>query len=265
MALTSGAELRRGLRVQARVIHALMLREVITRFGRHNLGVLWLMGEPMLFTAAVATLWWASGMSHGSSLPIVAFAVTGYSSVLMWRNTVGRCTAALQQNLSLLYHRHVKVLDIMVSRIALECVGTVASFTVLTLALLFAGMMQPPQDLLQVVGGLALLAWFSAALGLVIGSLAAISEIVERFWHPLAYVLLPLSGSVFMVDWLPPAAREFVLLLPMVHCLELLREGYFGHVVRTWYDIPYVLSFNMVLTLVGLAGIWMASRRTEGL
>jgi len=34
-----------------------MMREVITRYGRDNLGVLWMVGEPMIFTIGVATLW----------------------------------------------------------------------------------------------------------------------------------------------------------------------------------------------------------------
>src|SRR5687767_13916997 len=87
----------RSLAIQRRVIGALMLREVITRFGRHNLGALWLVGEPMIFTLGVATVWSAMGMSnHGSSISVIAFAITGYSSVLMWRNTVGHCTHAIQ-------------------------------------------------------------------------------------------------------------------------------------------------------------------------
>lgn len=257
--------LSRGWRIQLRVIHALMMREVITRFGRANLGVLWLIGEPMLFTAAVATLWKAGGMSHGSSLPIIAFAVTGYSSVLMWRNTVGRCNAAIQQNLNLLFHRNVKVLDILVSRILLECAGTFASFTILTLVLLMAEQMALPEDALKVAGGMLLLAWFSGALGLFIGAAASMSELVDRIWHPLSYVMLPLSGAVFMVEWLPERAREFVLLLPMVHCLELLREGYFGRVVQTHYDLGYVTVFCLVLTFAGLFLVDVASRRTEGL
>lgn len=257
--------LRRGLKVQARVIYALMMREVITRFGRANLGVLWLIGEPMLFTMAVATLWSAAGMNHGSSLPIIAFAVTGYTSVLMWRNTVGRCNAAILQNLSLLFHRNVKVLDILISRILLECAGTFASFTILTAGLLLAEQMALPEDALKVAAGMLLLAWFSGALGLFIGAAAALSEIVDRIWHPLSYVMLPLSGSVFMVEWLPPAGREFVLTLPMVHCLELLREGYFGHVVKTHYDIGYVVFFCMALTLAGLFLVDVASRKAEGL
>jgi len=39
-----------SLGIQRRVLYALTMREVITRFGRENLGVLWLVGEPMLFT-----------------------------------------------------------------------------------------------------------------------------------------------------------------------------------------------------------------------
>jgi len=35
--------LREGWRIQARVIGALMIRELNTRFGRDNIGFLWIM------------------------------------------------------------------------------------------------------------------------------------------------------------------------------------------------------------------------------
>jgi len=72
-----------------------LMREIITRFGRENLGVLWLVAEPMLFTLGVTTLWTAAGLHRGSPIPIVAFAVTGYSSVLMWRNSANRSGGAI--------------------------------------------------------------------------------------------------------------------------------------------------------------------------
>ena len=88
--MNDSGSLRQSLMIQVRVLHALLMRELITRFGRQNLGVLWLIVEPMLLTLGVATLWTVSGMHHGSAIPIVAFAVTGYSSVLMWRNSATR-------------------------------------------------------------------------------------------------------------------------------------------------------------------------------
>src|ERR1039457_2953304 len=109
-----------------------MMRELITRYGRDTLGVWWLVGEPMLFTVGVATLWTASGLHHGSPIPIVAFAVTGYSSVLMWRNSVGRASAAIAQNKPLLFHRNVRAIDVLLTRIALEIGGATGSFFVLS-------------------------------------------------------------------------------------------------------------------------------------
>jgi len=239
------------------------MREVITRFGRENVGVLWLIGEPMLFTLGVATLWAAAGLNHGSSIPIIAFAITGYSSVLLWRNTVGRCNSGIQQNLNLLYHRNVRVLDVFVTRIVLEMAGATASFAVLAILFTLLEWIAPPVDALVVIGGWLMLAWFGAALAIFIGAASTYSEIVERLWHPAAYLLFPLSGAAFMVDWLPPAAQRVVLLLPMVHGVEIVREGYFGNVVRTHYDVGYMAMVNLCLSLAGLALLHDSARRVE--
>jgi capsular polysaccharide transport system permease protein len=251
------------LLIQRRVVGALLMREIITRFGRENLGVLWLVGEPMLFTLGVATLWMAAGLHHGSPIPIVAFAVTGYSSVLMWRNSASRATAAVAQNKPLLFHRNVRVVDVLLTRILLEIGGATASFIVLSLLFIFLGWMPAPVDLLEVLFGWVMLAWFGASLALLIGAGTAFSEVVDRLWHPAAYLLFPLSGAAFMVDWLPVGARQYVLLLPMVHGTELLREGYFGNVVATHYDVGYMASCCLVLSLAGLYVVRHASRRVE--
>ena len=252
-----------SLRIQFRVLHALLMREVITRFGRENLGVLWLIAEPMIFTLGVASLWTAAGLRHGSPIPIVAFAVTGYSSVLMWRNSANRCGGAVAQNKPLLFHRNVRVIDVLLTRIALEIGGATGSFIVLSTLFTFVGWMPLPEDLLMVVCGWVMLAWFGASLALLIGAGTAYSEIIERLWHPAAYLLFPLSGAAFMVEWLPVGMQKFVMLLPMVHGVEMLREGYFGHVVPTHYDIGYMASCCLVLSVAGLYLVRQANRRVE--
>src|SRR5271155_2010275 len=124
MVTTGELSFVQSLAIQGRVLHALMMRELITRYGRDNLGVLWLVGEPMLFTLGVTTLWSAAKLTHGGTgIPIAAFAVTGYSSVLMWRNTTSQCSAGIEANKPLLFHRGVLVIDVLFTRIALEVVG----------------------------------------------------------------------------------------------------------------------------------------------
>ena len=46
-----------GWRIQRRVIGALMIRELVTRFGRENIGFLWMMVEPLLFAGLVGIMW----------------------------------------------------------------------------------------------------------------------------------------------------------------------------------------------------------------
>lgn len=252
--------LRRSLLIQSRVVWALMLREILTRYGRHNIGFLWLFAEPMLFTVGVTVLWTATGSFHGSDLPIVAFALTGYSSVLMWRNMPSRTIGSLAPNLSLLYHRNVRPLDIYFSRLALEAAGGTTSFMVLALFFWGIGWLEPPEDVLQLTGGWVMLAWFGASLALFLGALSEKSETVEKVWHPAAYFLFPLSGAAYLVDSLPPAAQDFIMWLPMVHGVEYIREGYFGSQVTAHYDMGYMAICNIVLTLLGFAQARIISR-----
>lgn len=258
------SSLGRSFSIQLSVIGALLLREVITRYGRHGLGVLWLMFEPMWFTLGVAGLWYLTKLHTFSNIPIIAFAITGYSSVLMWRNTASRCSKAILPNLSLMYHRNVKVMDIFLSRIILEWVGATASIATLTIICASIGVMRWPQDMMLVIGGWLLLAWFSLGLGFVVGVVSERSETFERTWHVITYLLFPLSGAVYMVHWIPTkAAQDALLWLPMVHAVEMIRHGYFGNLVPTHENPAYLATFNLFLMLIGLALVREAGRRVE--
>jgi ABC-type polysaccharide/polyol phosphate export permease len=257
------ASLHRSFSIQLRIIGALLMREILTRYGRHNIGFLWLFAEPMMFTLGVTALWTMAGATHGSNLPITAFALTGYSSVLVWRNTVSRTTSAIMPNLSLMYHRNVRVIDIFASRIVLEIVGAGTSFVILTLFFLAIEWIIPPHDILKVIFGWTMLAWFGAGLALFLGALSERSEVIEKLWHPISYLLFPLSGAAFMVEWLPQQAQNVVLYLPMVHGVEILREGFFGSAVHAHYDMGYMAVCNLCLTLLGFAMERDISRRVE--
>lgn len=252
-----------SLKVQRRVLAALLVRELLTRYGRHNIGFLWLFVEPMLFTLGVTALWTATKSVHGSDLPIIAFALTGYSSVLLWRNMPGRCIGALYGNLALMYHRNIRALDIYAARIVIEFSGATISFFTLSLVFIFGGWISPPEDFLTLAAAWILTAWFGAALAITLGALSHEYELVDKLWHPASYLLFPLSGAAFLVSALPPLAREIVLYIPVVHGVEMVREGYFGSKVEAIYDVGYLIICSLVLTVVALiATRWVERRLT---
>jgi capsular polysaccharide transport system permease protein len=69
-----------------------------------------------------------------------------------------------------------------------------------------------------------------------------------------------LSGAAFIVDICPPGIQQFLLILPMLHGLEMLRDGYFGSAARFHYDVGYLVAWCLALSLIGLA----QTRRVSG-
>ena len=254
---------QRSLAIQIRVIKALIMREVITRFGRHNIGFLWLFLEPMLFTLGVTTLWTLIKVTHGTNIPIAAFALTGYSSLIIWRNCSNRGVKAIEVNHSLLYHRNVRVIDVFAARLILEIMGTTTSLILLTIVFSSTGLMQWPSDILTAIFGWLLIVWFSFSLGLIVGAASEHSEVVERVWHIFTYLMFPLSGAAFMVDWFPKNVQDLLLWVPMVHGTEMIRHGYFGLEVRTYENPAYFALINTLMLFVGLALVRETGRRVE--
>lgn len=246
-----------SLNIQIRVIGALLLREILTRYGRHNLGFLWLFLEPLLFTIGIVLLWSFAKMNAGS-ISIIAFAITGYSYILMWRNIGGRLAGAIEPNLSLMYHRNVRIIDIYWSRIILEIAGITISFILLMTLFIVLGLIAMPDNIFMMLGAWGLLTLFTIGLGFVVGVVSEISEIFDRIWHTFTYLFLPFSGAFFFVETLPTNLQKLALYIPPVHAIEMLRHGYYGNIVTTHEEPLYLFSVSIVLILIGLLGVsWL--------
>src|SRR5690348_11255290 len=100
-----------GWRVQRRVIGALMMRELLTRFGRENIGFLWIMVEPLLFASLVGIIWRYMKGPEEHGVSIIAFVASGYIPLTFFRNAVNRVVRVFSVNGSLMYHQQIKVTD----------------------------------------------------------------------------------------------------------------------------------------------------------
>lgn len=244
-----------ALQLQGIVIWALMMRELHTRYGRENLGFLWMVVEPLLFCVGVVIIWSvAQGRytTHGSHVSVLAFVMTGYLPLTLWRHITNRAVHCFRANATLLYHRQVRMFDLLAARIVLEAYGTAIAYLVMGFVFWAVGLYEWPQD-----WGLFYLGWlyfflFSAAMGFIVGSLTEIYEWGEKMVGPFMYFALPVCGVFFFVDWLPPEAREWVLLMPTVTAYELIRGGQFGPQVPIHTDLPYTTAACLVLLVIGL-------------
>jgi capsular polysaccharide transport system permease protein len=253
----------RGFRMQLRVIHALLLREMQTRFGRNQLGFLWLFIEPLMLAGAIATMKWAMGVGRTyPGIPIFVFSLVGYLPYFTFRAIIARAPGTLQSNMSLLYHQQIKLLDVVLARHALELAAVITVMALIVIGVaIWADM--PPNNVPVLFIGLVLLFLYAHGLGLCAAAAAAASEWAERIIHPLIYLSLPLSGALFALHSMPPRVREILLWNPQANMHEMVREGFFGHLLPSYYDIPYTVFWVMIVNLIGLAALRAVRPRLE--
>ena len=236
----------------ARIVTALMLRELITRYGRKGLGFAWVIGEPLLFCLGVLVLWTVARPAYEHGIRMGPFIMTGYMCLLLLRHQITLSLSALQANIGLLHHRDIAILHLYIARNILEFLGATAAFVVVYAVLMALGQVQGPASLLLLYGGWFLLAFMAMGLAMIFAALAIRFEVMERIVPLFTYILIPMSGAFFMVAWVPAAYRDAFLLIPLAHPIEMVRAGVFGEFVETHFDPLYALGWAAVFNIVGL-------------
>jgi len=244
-----------GLSVQSRIIKALIVRDMMMRYGRANIGFLWVILEPMILTAGVMAMWSMLKSPYEHGLQIVAIVLTGYMPLTLFRHISGAGPNLLARSATLLYHRPISLTDVIISRAILEFCGTTSALIIVYSTLALSGIVSPIQN-----PGLAACAWLlmgllSFGLLFLFSILTEYSDTSERFIQPFQYLMLPISGAFFMVDWLPYRAQQLIWFSPTVHCYEMFRAGFFGEAITTHYSWWYPLSWAFALTTVSIINL----------
>ena len=252
----SGSALRKlhdGWRIQVRVIHALMIRELHTRFGRENIGFLWIMVEPLLFAGLVAIIWRFMKGPEEHGIGIIAFVVTGYIPITLFRHGVSRSVSIFVANSSLMYHRQVKILDFVLARFVIELIGSMMAYVFIASILVLFDEFPIPAEHGLLVAGWALYAFFTLSLCFMIAPLSEMSEVLEKFMPVVTYIMIPFSGLFTMASWLTPTMREYLLWSPFVNAMEMMRKGIWGNQITAYYNVWNPLACSLVATVLGLA------------
>jgi capsular polysaccharide transport system permease protein len=259
----SGVSFGRALAAQLRVIGALLMRELHTRYGRENIGYLWLIGEPLMLATVIGSLHTTGHTEYGSDMKPLPFAVLGYTTYIMFRGIVNRSEGGLESNAPLLYHRMVTVFDIIMARAVLEAAGTTLALGVLMVLIVNVGLADWPVRPLYLFAALGLMFWYAWAHSLIITGISHENRTVGRLVHPYTYFMIPASGAFYQVEWLPHPWREWLLWLPLPHIFELARYGQFGSANLDYFSAQYLVGSCMVLTWVGLVLIKLTRSRVH--
>ena len=243
--------LSNSLAIQARVFNALAIRFIMTRYGRDNLGFLWIIIEPMLLCVGVMAVWSLMQSPYKHGVALIVFVLTGYMPLTLQRHTSSACVFILRSSKSIIVHRNITYFDNLLSRLGMEFIAVTFATVVIFTALFMFRLIDPIYDYRLVLIGWFMMFCLSSGFGCILAGLSASSELIEKFIQPINYLMLPLSGCFFMVSWFPEKVQDVVLYMPFVHAFEMIRAGMLGPSIPSHFSIAYGYGCGFVMIAIG--------------
>lgn len=249
------------LTAKMRVLHALMLREMITRYGVSRLGYVWAVLEPVGFIALLSLLF--SQIAHapplGKSFPL--FYASGYIAFHWFHDIANVVSKSAFVNRPLFAYPAVTPLDTVIARFVLQALTGLAVALVI-----FAGILWLMPDQVRLRPGPLLAAFgLAALLGLSLGIFnvwaTAVSRTWELFWNLISRPLLLISCVFFSFWSLPLHVRELIWWNPIIHIVAHLRAGIYPVYDPSHASPGYVIAISGMLMLTGLVGMRLAASR----
>lgn len=246
---------RHSLNVRARVIRALILREVTTRYGDSKLGFFWALIEPATFLLVFVMIFSIIGRSSPLPGDLYTFFLSGLIPFLMFRSISSAIGNSESANKALLVYPQVTTIDIKVARTIIEFLVTLFVATLTFFALYEAGyVLAPVDDVFQLLLCLLLLLVFSFGFGLIIASIIAYWPNFQKLFQPLTTrPLFLLSGIFFIPEQIPAPYNEWVAYNPLTQFIAWSRSSVYSN-----FDSIYGFNWNLVVITLALLVMGLA-------
>ena len=233
-----------SLRTHARVVHALVLRDIQTRTGGSYFGFLFGLVLPLGHIGVVLLIYVMLGRRPAIGTDTVLFLTSAILPFIIWSYTHQKMFAAFGQNLPLMSFPIVGFSEIFIARAIVELLtATLVAVITLTVIWLFGS------DLLFYDNQMLLLCFFLAyffgiSTGFIVGLLSILSPITTM----ISYLIIPTfwvtCGALFIPDALPEFARQGLSVFAIAHIVEFVRMA----VYPSYYtDFP---SMNFIVIVI---------------
>jgi len=240
------------LRVQIRVIWALILKEVRFLHRGKALGYIWAIIEPLaqlLGWLIFITVFRQRALIGNSA---ITFLATGILPIMVFMRTYSGMTMALLLNGRIANYPIVRPNDTIIARFILEAATAVLVMMIIFSILIVTGQSSPPHDPLRAMEAVVLIMALAFGFGFFSAYLTQLSIVLGRVIRALGRVIYFLSGIFFVPDMLPQNLRNIIWYNPLAHGIELFRSAYYPS-FESRMSVPlYMIACAVCLTLVGL-------------
>ena len=211
-----------------RVIFALVVREMGTRFGRSWGGYFWAIAEPLggivLLTIAFSLAFRKPPLGTNFAL----FYATGIIPFFLFSNVSRSVAQAISSNQGLLRYPVVRPLDAVFAKFITDFLTLFIVGVLLYVGLIRYYALPVNLDLAAIFNGFLMMGLLGLGIGTLNCVLFGFWPTWRNIWNVLTKPLFILSGMFYIFETMPPRLQEILWYNPLIHCIGLLRSGFYA-------------------------------------
>lgn len=237
----------------ATVWHALFLREALDRFFGGRAAWAWLVFEPASHILILSLLFSMIRMSAPGTSDIVLWLCIGMLAYFMFRRTSVQTLHAVDCNKAFFAFRQVRPFDAALARASVEAFSMFfVALAILAPMAFFDKNIIPPDPLLLIAAFAGL--WL---LGLGYGLITSVLQrLVPESGHIFQIIMVPLyliSGTIMPLAVIPAKYRDWLLINPIAHGLELARHAFLeNYKLLEGVSLGYLYAWVIAFIVLGL-------------
>ena len=234
------------------VMHAVILRDIRSRFFNHGLGFLIPPMMPVAHVLILLAIYTVTGREAIFGDDLFLFFATGLVPSLTFTYISRFMTASLISNKGMLAFPVVHLLDIVLARCFLEIVGIIISIVVMFIILTSIGSDPYPRFADQALLAMLSTALVSIGMGIIVSVITAIFPFFGMFYSlSMVIVYLSAGGPIYLHAY--PAQLIYICSFnPIFHAVEWMRSAYYLGYPAQELDKMYLLGWGMISLAIGL-------------
>ncbi|MEO1491829.1 MAG: ABC transporter permease [Pseudomonadota bacterium] len=245
---------------RGRVLFAMILREMNSRYGRSVGGYLWAVVEPisfiLLFSIVFSVI--TRDPALGRSFPL--FFATGVITFMMYRDIGGLVGGSFLRNKPLFTYPKITLLDAVLAGFLLQALTFIAVATMVFIGIYAIEDIRPHINPAPVLAAVSIAALIGLGVGMINCVLFPMFPTWQRIFEVISRPLFLISGVFYTPEMIPPDVRDVLLFNPLVHVIGLMRTGFYPTYHADYISFPYLIGAPLLLITVGI----LLLRRYQG-
>ncbi len=230
----------------------MMVREMITTFGRSPGGYIWAIVEPVAAIGLLSVVFSVAFRAPSLGTTFVLFYASAYLPFMLFMDVTSKIAGAIRYSKPLMAYPVITIVDVILARFILNLLTHIVVMVIVLGGVFVIYDLPLDVDLFSVGNAVAMASVLALGLGTINCYLSTAFPVYERLWQVATRPLIIVSGLFFVFEAVPAQFREWLWWNPLYHITGEMRNGLYATYDAAYVSPTFVYLSGFALLAFGL-------------